>query len=66
MADVLDGSPLLKPREVAARLRISPARLADPAWRNRFGLHAIVVGRRLRWAPATIDRWLAEHSEEPE
>jgi hypothetical protein len=49
---------LLTKRDTAALLRISPRRLTDPRWRQKFSLPTLKVGGSLRWNRAELLQWL--------
>ncbi len=54
--------PLLTIADLSAHLKVSGRLVRD--WHQQGeGPPAVLVGRRLRWRPADVETWLAEHSE---
>jgi hypothetical protein len=60
----LDDRPLLLDSRAAAQfLTVHPRRLADRAWRTKYGLPCVHVGGRVRFDVAALQRWLEARRE---
>ena len=55
------GVCLLTPAQIAERLQVSVAWVRDHSTRKHPRLPVVRIGGLLRYDPADIDRWIADH-----
>jgi hypothetical protein len=51
--------------EVAAALQINPRRIQEKAWRDRYGLASIRLGKHLRFARYDVEEFLSRWRSAP-
>lgn len=54
--------PLLRRKDAAAYLQLSPKTLETDVSRNRLGIPFVRLGRAVRYRIADLDAWLAERA----